>query len=147
MRSIQSIIMESKRDKQIGRPKTTVSLDSDKQKQALRKTRKTRTKGHHRHYVKDKTKLQNSKTLTKQNSKMQVQQGLRKLSKNTTKTEIDPKCTKQGKSRRVETHCNLPHKMIWFQLTITTKYQRMKTQPMKTKTNKYTRRSRYIMNA
>ena len=41
---------------------------------------------------------QNSKALVKQNSKMQRQQILQKLSKNTTKTEIDTKCTKQGKS-------------------------------------------------
>ena len=31
-------------------------------------------------------------------------------------------------------HCNLPNKMIlWLQLTITTKYQGMNKQPMKTK--------------
>ena len=30
-------------------------------------------------------------------------------------------------------HCNLPNKMIWLQLTITTKYQKMNTQPMETK--------------
>ena len=42
MRSIQNIITDSKRDKQIDRPKTTLTLDSDKQKQTLRKTRKTR---------------------------------------------------------------------------------------------------------
>ena len=38
-------------------------------------------------------------------------------------------------------HCNLPNKKIWLQLATTTKYQRMDTQPMKTKiNNKYTRR-------
>ena len=36
--------------------KTTLTLDSDKQKQFLRKTLKTKTKSYHRH---DKTKLQN----------------------------------------------------------------------------------------
>ena len=41
---------------------------------------------------------QNSKALAKQNSKIQKQQILQKLSKNTAKTEIDTKCTKQGKS-------------------------------------------------
>ena len=41
-----------------------------------------------------KTKLQNSSKT--ENSKTQTQRGLQKLSKNTTKTEIDTKCTKQG---------------------------------------------------
>ena len=36
-------------------------------------------------------------------------------------------------------HCNLPNKMIWLQITITTKYQRINTQLMKIKTNKQTR--------
>ena len=45
MRSIQNIITGSKRDKQIDHPKTTLTLDSDKQKQTLRKSLKTRTKG------------------------------------------------------------------------------------------------------
>ena len=40
--------------------------------------------------------------------------------------------------------CNLPNKMIWLQITITTKYQRINTQLIKIKTNKYTRRLRYI---
>ena len=103
MRNIQNIITESKRDKQIDRLKTTLTLDLDKEKQTLRKTQKTRTRTNHRHDVGYKTKLQNSKTLTKQNSKTQTQQVLQKLSKNTTKTEINTKCTKQGKSRRVKT--------------------------------------------
>ena len=103
MRSIQNIITESKRDKQIDRLITTLTLDLDKEKQTLRKTQKTRTRTNHRHDVGYKTKLQNSKTLTKQNSKTQTQQVLQKLSKNTTKTEINTKCTKQGKSRRVKT--------------------------------------------
>ena len=75
MRSIQNIIWDSKRDKQIGHPKTPLTLDSDKQKQTLRKTRKTRTKSYYRHDLGYKAKLQNSKTLTKQNSKTQTQQG------------------------------------------------------------------------
>ena len=37
-------------------------------------------------------------------------------------------------------NCNLPNKMIWLQITITTKYQRINTQLMKIKTNKYTHR-------
>ena len=83
IRSIQNIITNSKRSKQTDHPKTTLTLDSDKQKQTLRKTRKRRTKCYHKHAVGCKTKLQNSKTLTKQNSKTQTQQGLQKLSKNT----------------------------------------------------------------
>ena len=42
--------------------------------------------------------------------------------------------------------CNLPSKTISLQLTATTKYQGMKTKPMKTKTNKCTRRLRHITN-
>ena len=57
MRSIQKIIMNSKRNKQIDHSKTTITLDSDKQKQTLRKARKTRTKSYHRHDVGQKTKL------------------------------------------------------------------------------------------
>ena len=83
MTSIQNIITDSKRSKQTDHPKTTLTLDSDKQKQTLRKTRKRRTKCYHKHTVGCKTKLQNSKTLTKQNSKTQTQQGPQKLSKNT----------------------------------------------------------------
>ena len=44
MESIQKIIKASKRDKQIDHPKTMLTLDSEKQKQTLRKTWKTRTK-------------------------------------------------------------------------------------------------------
>ena len=43
-------------------------------------------------------------------------------------------------------HCNLLTRMIWLQLTTTTKYQIMNTKPMNTKTNKYTCRLRYITN-
>ena len=42
MRSIQNIITDSKRDKQIHHPKATLTLNSINQKQTLRKTRKTR---------------------------------------------------------------------------------------------------------
>ena len=38
MESIQKIIKASKRDKQIDHPKTMLTLDSEKQKQTLRKT-------------------------------------------------------------------------------------------------------------
>ena len=31
-------------------------------------------------------------------------------------------------------NCNLPTKMIWLQLTTSTKYQRMNTQPLEMKT-------------
>ena len=48
MRSIQNIITDSKRNKEIDHPKTRHTLDSDKQKQILRKTR---TKSYHRHDV------------------------------------------------------------------------------------------------
>ena len=65
MRSIQGIITNSKRNKQRDYPKTTLTLDSDKQKQTLRKTRKTRTKSYDRHDVGYKIELENSKTLTR----------------------------------------------------------------------------------
>ena len=44
MESIQRTIKASKRDKQTDHPKTMLTLDSEKQKQTLMKTRKTRTK-------------------------------------------------------------------------------------------------------
>ena len=88
IRSIQNIVTDSKRDKQIDHSKTRFIFD--KQKQILTKTWKTRTKRYRRHGVGYKIKLQNS-------DKKKFQ-GLQKLSKNTTKTEIDTKCTKQGKS-------------------------------------------------
>ena len=43
LRSIENIITDNKRSKQIDHPKTTRNLDSDKQKQTLRKTLKTGT--------------------------------------------------------------------------------------------------------
>ena len=82
MRSIQNLITDNKRNKEIGHSKTTLTLDSDKQKQILGKTRKTRTKSYHRHGVGYKTKLQNFKTLKRPNSKTKTQQGQQKLSQN-----------------------------------------------------------------
>ena len=64
MRSTQNIFKDSKRDKQVDHHKATLTLDSDEQKQTLRKTQKT--KNCHRHDVAYKMKLQNSKTLAKQ---------------------------------------------------------------------------------
>ena len=51
MRSIKNIITDSKRDKQIDHPKTALTVYSNKQKETLRNTRKTRTKSYHRHDV------------------------------------------------------------------------------------------------
>ena len=47
-RRIQNIIAYNKRDQQIDSTKTTLTLDSDKQKQTFRKTWKTKTKNYHR---------------------------------------------------------------------------------------------------
>ena len=69
MRSIQNIIMGSKRDKKIDHPKTILTLDLDEQKQTVRKTRKIRAKIYLRHGEGYKTKLQNFKSLTKQTPK------------------------------------------------------------------------------
>lgn len=82
MRSIQNIIMGSKRDKKIDHPKTILTLDLDEQKQTVRKTRKTRAKIYLRHGEGYKTKLQNFKTLKRPNSKTKTQQGQQKLSQN-----------------------------------------------------------------
>ena len=60
-------------------------LKSSKSKSKLRKTLKTKTKIYHRHDAGYKTNLQNSNTLTEQNSKTQTQRILQKISKNTTK--------------------------------------------------------------
>ena len=69
MRSIQNIVMGSKRDKKIDHPKTILTLDLNKQKQTVRKTRKIRAKSYLRHDEGYKTKLQNFKSLTKQTPK------------------------------------------------------------------------------
>ena len=92
MRSIQNLITDNKRNKEIGLSNTTLTLDSDKQKQILGQTR---TKSYHRHGVRYKTKIQNFKTLKRPNSKKKdqtpkkrpnsktnTQQGQQKLSKN-----------------------------------------------------------------
>ena len=86
-RSIHNIITDSKRDKQTDDPKITLTLDSGQQKQTLRETHKRR-KSYYRQEVGYKKKLQNLKTLTKQNSNTQTQQDLQNLSKSTTKTGI-----------------------------------------------------------
>ena len=59
MRNIQTIITDDKRGKQIDHPRTTFTLDSDKQKKPLRKTQKTKTTSYNRH---DAGTKQNSKT-------------------------------------------------------------------------------------
>lgn len=69
MRSIQNIVMGSKRDKKIDHPKTILTLDLNKQKQTVRNTRKIRAKSYLRHDEGYKTKLQNFKSLTKQTPK------------------------------------------------------------------------------
>ena len=65
MRSIQNIITDSKRDKQIYRPKTTLLILT---KKANFKTRKTRTKSYHSHDVEYKIKLQNFNKVNHQNA-------------------------------------------------------------------------------
>ena len=42
LRSTQNIFKDSKRDKQVDHHKATLTLDSDEQKQTLRKTQKTK---------------------------------------------------------------------------------------------------------
>ena len=86
---IQNLV-QNKRDKQIENPKTALTLDSDKQKQTLRKTWKRGTKSYHRHNVEYKAKLQNSKTLAKQNSNAARSTQIQEYNQ----TEIDAKCTK-----------------------------------------------------
>ena len=62
MSSIQTIITDGKSGKQTDLPKTTFTIDSDKQKKTLRKTQTTTC---HRHDAQYKAKLQTSNTQTK----------------------------------------------------------------------------------
>ena len=65
MSSIQTIITDGKSGKQIDLPKTTFTIDSDKQKKTLKKTKKTKATTCHRHDAQYKAKPQTSNTQTK----------------------------------------------------------------------------------